>query len=121
MVSGECEEMVSGCTTGREEVLNTSDHRPVSIGMRIGSIKNNVVRKVYRGIKRWDKLDEGEMNNKYALLLATSLKDMHDMLMVQDLKLETLNGCIEALVDRLQYATRSIPTSKFKKNLKPYL
>ena len=120
MVSGECEAMVSGCTTGREEVLNPSDYRPVSIGMRIESIKNTVVRKVYRGIKRWDKLDEGEMNNKYALLLATSLKDMHDMLMVQDSKPEKLDGCIEALMERLQYTARSILTSRFKKNLKPY-
>ena len=120
MVPAECYSLVTDCFVGEDEILNTSDHRPVHARLNLCSVRSNVVNRVRKGVKRWDKLGVTERQSKYEVPLEKSLRSVISTLSAEDITPIALDNCIDAVVAKMELAARVVPTVKFKKHLKPY-
>ena len=120
MVSAVYSTLVIDCYVGEDEILNTSDHRPVHAELKVCSVKNNTVNRVYKGVKRWDKMGIDERKCKYEVPLSVGLEKVIDTLKRDDITPAALDGCIDAVVAEMDMAARAVPTVKFKKHLKPF-
>ena len=120
MVPAECYSLVTDCFVGEDEILNTSDHRPVHARLNLCSVRSNVVNRVRKGVKRWDKLGVTERQSKYEVPLEKSLRSVISTLSGEDITPIALDNCIDAVVAKMELAARVVPTVKFKKHLKPY-
>ena len=116
----EINDKVLRCKVLRDEALNTSDHRPIQIELASDSISNkaNVNRKI--GRKKWNKLSDGEILNKYTKPLEKSTLGLLSKLRGNDIDNDTLDECINTLVELMTKAAQSIPNARFRQHLKPY-
>ena len=120
LVPQEINSMVLGCKVLRDEALNTSDHRPIQIELLIDSIINNAKSSRKVGRKKWDKLSDTEIFNKYTKPLGKATQGLLSMLKDGDIDRDTLDDCISTLIDAMIKSAKNIPCARFRKHLKPY-
>ena len=114
---------VSEIVTEEEHPLNCSDHNPVRCKLKISSLRFN--HHSGRGDmcnKRWDKLGEVEMFKayRYTQPLIGPLNTLSLKLDSQTLSTEGLDDIMDSVVKILKCADKTIPSTKYRANLKPY-
>ena len=120
LVPREIEYKVQSCQVYVYDALNTSDQFPIQIVL---NIENFICDQPPRGaarIIRWDKLDEGQLQERYATPLNDSTRGLVNRLSQVGLNPDDLDACIDSFTERMTEASKGIPTSKFRKQIKPY-
>ena len=119
MVPHEMSGRVKVCKVLSNEVLNTSDHSPIQVTINVENFKSAPADKIGAGMKRWDKLNSGDIQAKYTDPLTGCTKHILDRLK-QAVNESDLDGCIDELTNKIHEAAKGIPTSRFRKHLKPF-
>ena len=119
MVPQEMVNRVYTCQVLSYDMLNTSDHRPIQIVIDIDKLTSNTVTKVRSGIKRWDRLDSQDVFVRYTEPLEVSTRHILYKLS-HPVSESDLDKCIDKLISKMHDAAKSIPTSRFRKQLKPF-
>ena len=111
---------VTACQVYRYDAINTSDHQPVQIVLNIEGLKRNTQNKQTTSIKRWDKLTNTQIQELYASPLNLNTRQLVATLSDPELTEHDLDQCIEDFVGKMKSASHKIPSSKFRKHIKPY-
>ena len=120
MVSPEVDDSVSGCKVLEDDVLNTSDHRPIQISLKVDHLKNERANTFSSKIRRWDKLDETSIYNRYTYPLERNTKELLERLSRDDLNENDLDLFIDTLASEMVRQSEEIPTSKYRPHVKPF-
>ena len=120
MVSPELSDRVRECEVLIDDALNTSDHRPVRAIINIEHLKNERGGNTNSKIKRWDKLDDNAIFNKYTFPLECSTRILADELNNDNINENDLDRYIDVLINKMLSASEGIPVSKFRPHIKPY-
>ena len=120
MVPPELTDRIISCRVIDYTVLNTSDHLPVQITLNVSHIKNHQKERINNRIKRWDKLGPEEIYTKYTQPLENSTEDLLRLLTHNDFGRDVLDDYINRLVDKMVLAADGIPTTIFRRHIKPY-
>ena len=116
----ELDDKVIKCKVLRDEVLNTSDHRPIQLELAVDKIVNRNKRGKLPGQKRWDKLSMDEIRDKYTKILDNTSHGLLIELRTNQISKDRLDECINTLIELLKKAASNIPSSRFRYHLKPY-
>ena len=122
MVSADLEGGVLSCSTSDDNVLNTSDHRAVRISLEVGKVSAGGRNAAGGRSIRWEKLTREEIQSKYTTPLEPDLLKVIGKLQGSEgtVDKDAIDKCIDEVVKCLNFRGKAIPTSKFKKNLRPY-
>ena len=122
MVSADLSHMVSSCHTSDDEALNTSDHNVVSITLEVENVRAAEDNARTNKRTRWDKLSPEDIKIKYTLPLESDLMGMIGRLTGEGISVSnsTIDDCFEEVVTALKSRSKVIPTTKFRRNLRPY-
>ena len=120
LIPGSLVNSIITCTTNVKEALNTSDHLPICIDINLGSLE-----KCYTEINppsklKWGKISEQDLFNKYTLPVSEKLYQLCDLIESHTPDGMFIDGCFETMCNILRQGEKCIPTSNFKKNLKPF-
>ena len=108
------------CLTLNEDVLNTSDHLPVKINIRIGSIPRGCTEGVLVDKIRWDKLDCESMQRRYRIPLEDAVKELTNQTIGVDPSPGLIDSTIDKLIKLIKTQDKQVPRTRFKKNLKSF-
>ena len=111
---------VQSCQVYGYDALNTSDHFPIQIVLNIENFICDQPPKGAARFIRWDKLDADQLQIRYATPLYDSTRGLVNKLGQVDLEAADLDACIDNFTESMIKASRSIPTSKFRKHIKPF-
>ena len=122
MVSADLADKVSSCLTSDDEALNTSDHRAVSISLQVENVRAKEGVQKASKLVRWDKLCQDDIQSKYTNHIEADLLDIIDKLQTDEVDIDnnTIDACFEEIITRLKVRSKVIPTSRYRKNLRPY-
>ena len=109
---------ITTCLTENEHPLNTSDHLPVLVEIRIKLMSGKVESNAPQRMLRWDKLGEEGIREIYEIPLAVRLDNIG--INTQNLDCEYIDQLFNKVVKAITEIGGNIPTSKFRKHLKPY-
>ena len=120
MVSADLEHEIISCRTSDDNALNTSDHRMVSMALNVGNVKR--VRGDPKGGKllRWDKLSNDEIREKYTVPLEFDLLPLIETMQKVEVDETMVDKCFDDMVRCVSKRGKAIPTSRFRKNIRPY-
>ena len=113
-------DIIVTCHTDPDHVLNTSDHYPIQVIMKLRSLPGCVDCPPAKKNIRWDKLRPDQVYEVYEGPLANMLRDLtiteHDDAIAPD----EIDLRFDKLVSVLHKAAARVPRSKYTPHLKPY-
>ena len=111
---------IKRCSVLENEALNTSDHYPVVSFMDIGSILRNFIEVKAKKRLRWDKISKDDIQKKYAEPIKYKLSEVVDSITKEVPTESDVDNLLDKIVNILRKTESVIPTSNFRKNLRPY-
>ena len=120
MVPAYFEDMIVKCHTGRNEALNTSDHLPIEMVIKVNTYPQSINIDSQSKRVRWDKCDLDFIASEYAIPIANKLDGVLRILSNPQVSNDVIDECMDIIIKTLNDATDKIPKSKFKSHLKPY-
>ena len=120
LVSADMEDDILTCHTSDDNVLNTSDHRVVSVTLNVENVRARAGDVKRGNIIRWEKLSQEDIRVKYTTPLEADLFGLIDVMCKVEIKREDVDKCFDDLIKCITLRSKAIPTSKFKKHLRPY-
>ena len=111
---------IKTCSTKPWEVLNTSDHNPVTIAINFGMVLRTTIKLKPSNRTRWDKLQKVDLARVYTMPITKKLNDIFNRASLIDPTEADIDNLLEELVNVLKKAEKVVPKTKFKRNLKPY-
>ena len=109
---------IVACHTISDNALNTSDHFPVSLVLKVCDLPGYIDCQKGRSSLRWDKIDRASMYDSYEKPLGDLIDDMrarYDVRAQEDIDL-----LFDSLVICIHQAAQGIPRSKYVSHLKPF-
>ena len=121
LVPDDMRDRVVKCSVSDNSALDTSDHRAVSMTLRMSALRSFVVSgTISPKIRRWDKCTDKEIFEKYTLLHQESLDSIISSLSKESIVPEDLDSAIDAVVKAMKDAAVTIPVSSFRRHIRPY-
>ena len=119
MVPRDLINQVTECTVLSEDVLNCSDHLPISICINVGELLPTTVKGTQIKLPKWNKVSDTDLKAIYTDIVD---KKMFNILTFsrQIKSTEDIDNAIEKIVLTLTEASKAIPTSCYRPNLKPF-
>ena len=110
---------ISSTEVLNDEIMNTSDHRPVRLVLHLdGSVSGSFNIKSEGKIK-WSKINRGNNNNEYREYTLLHLQPILDSL-TGEMNDFAIDVSFEEVTKVLTMADKLVPRSKYKANIKPY-
>ena len=103
-----------------DNILNTSDHYPVSVTLNVECVKAVNVKDESQGRIRWDKLTRHEIQVKYEFPLIPKFTESLELLQRPDINERQIDYIFEEITKQLLKTSATLPRSKFRKHLKPF-
>ena len=105
---------------GSYDPLNCSDHAPVYAHLKIHAMECNYNNRPVTSRKKWDKLSPSDIFEKYTLPVSYRLREVEHLL-INTITCDTdLDRAIEMIISILTEASSAIPSTRYRKHLKPY-
>ena len=108
------------CNVLQDEIMNTSDHRPVQMILEIQCSDNtNTAVRPTPSIK-WNRIKQDVIRERYTNVLkdfAIRCKNNNELLTLDEVQLD---NCIDELVSNMVTASDTLPKSKYRQHIKPY-
>ena len=114
------ESKIRACHTGRDEASNTSDHLPIESTINVGTLPRSIEVKMGPKRLKWEKCDTAFLVENYQIPIQHDLMAVQELLGDPNISNESVDLCIDAIINTLHDTARVIPTAKFVKHLKPY-
>ena len=111
---------VTSCRVHERDVLNTSDHLPVSASIGIAGLTSQVVNPTGQGRIKWNKLNAHDKVTRYQRKLETHLRLIKDSFNDSDGSTANIDLAFDRLTNTIQQISKSLPRTKYMKHLKPY-
>ena len=108
------------CQTSDDHALNTSDHRVVNVTLNVENLRSAVGGTKKGKIIRWEKLSQEDIRVKYSDPLRPDLLSLVANMQGSEVNQEDIEKCFDELIKCVTNRGTAIPTSKFRKNLRPY-
>ena len=110
---------VRKCRVMGDENLNCSDHNPVSVEIDFDSLMPTTKEIKPIKVPKWDRVSESDMEALYTKVVEREMQDVLTFIgMITNPK--GIDDAIEMIVDVLMTASKIIPTSCYRPNLKPF-
>ena len=107
------------CVTLGDDVLNCSNHNPIMTTINVGILLPTTVAGNNNKIPRWNKVSPEDIYMIYTKSVDQYMQDILTFVgMIQTP--EGIDEALDLIVRALTTASDSIPTSKFRPNLKPF-
>ena len=113
------EGVIVSCNTSDNDPLNNSDHEVVSMTLNLTMLKSRHSSPVRPKIKFWNKLTHDQIQVKYSTPVENMLLLYVEPIMLQDGAID-IDNVFSIIVNILTTCDKSIPTSRFRSNKKPY-
>ena len=103
-----------------DEILNTSDHRPVEITLDLKDLipKSFDIQK--EGKLKWSKINPMNFDNPYRVETENGLNIVLNNLQGRFISNDILDSAFERVTKVLKDADKNVPRSNFKQNIKPF-
>ena len=112
---------VVSCFTGSNPGLNTSDHLPVEMCLRVDLLPRTIEIQGNAHRLRWDKLNADQMAETYQHNLDLKLVGiMGNFERLDEITPDLIDGTLDEVIQAIHGVAKLIPKSKFVKHLKPY-
>ena len=110
---------VKYCAVLEEEILNCSDHYCVIAEVEVGNLLPTTTNSKHARLPKWNKMSREDIQRTYTSVVQ---KDMQDVLTYvgQIRSSLQIDHAIEKVIGVLTNASKVVPTSKFRPNLKPF-
>ena len=119
MTPAELIDHVAGCEVLKEECLNCSDHNPIILNLRIDTLVPTTVESNPVRMPKWHKVSNADMVTLYTNVVERDLQDVLTFV-GQITAPDEIDDAFSRIVSTLKSASRAIPTSKYRPNLKPF-
>ena len=103
-----------------DDSLNTSDHSPVSISLKMDGEKISQPSIEIPGRVRWDKLSQADVQSRYANPLIPKLEGCLARLQMPFITEKRIDEIFDEVTFHLRDASKNLPKTKFRKHLKPF-
>ena len=121
LIPGELLCQVENSKVFPEEILNCSDHNPIVASINIGALLPTTVEVKPSRIPKWNKLSGDDIKNVYTNVVEREMADVLTLTYVGQIQSPGgIDSAMEKIVQVLTNASKTIPTNKFRPNLKPY-
>ena len=114
------EDAILTCKVLGEEALNTSDHFPICMSIRMNRLPCKIDINNKKQRIKWDKWDDFTMNSEYRIPLSRLLADLNDRIFVSPCEPNELDNFFDELIMILHKSAEVLPRCKFANHLKPY-
>ena len=111
---------VTECIVLEWNVLNTSDHVPVSALLHINGQKSEQGEVAPFCAIRWDKLSVDEIRERYEDPLTPEIDMLVRNFLGSNLSEELLDTTFDEITNSLLKASANLPRSRYRKHMKPY-
>ena len=108
------------CLVTENDPLNASDHEAVSVELDLKVLKNRAPTVLNKRLPRWDKLTHKQIIKRYSKPLSDELSLSIDPLLIGAVSNEDIDLILEKICSILLKHDKNVPTSKFRKNQKPF-
>ena len=109
------------CHVGRNRTLNTSDHQPVEVVLRIPLMPHSMHTDSLPDRIQWNKLKNQDLLNRFQGIFLEETIEVEEVLNGRNIpNSQLIDHAFDSIVKALHTATEIVPRCKFKKNLKPY-
>ena len=120
LVPKDCQSSIKKCHTRDFEVLNTSDHRPVTLRVDLHKILRTTIEIETKKSLKWDKLSPDQLQVKYTAPVNSKLQELFNNMCLLVPTSELIDEIFDRVIQILREGELKIPVSKFKRNLKPF-
>ena len=110
---------INSCKVMDDECLNCSDHKSLIMSLAVGDLLPTTADVKTPRITRWNKISAEDIRKSYTNVVN---KEMEDILTFVGMitKPTQIDEALSMIVNVLVRASKALPTSKFRPNLKPY-
>ena len=119
MIPSDSLDQVTGCSVLEDNILNCSDHYPVFMDFAIGRLLPTTVKSQSLNMPKWNKVSITDLKTLYTNKVDSEMTYILNFVRQVDSK-NGIDKAIEMVVSTLLTAGKSIPSSKFRPNLKPF-
>ena len=112
-------ENITKCRVLHEDPLNCSDHNAIIISLAVGELLPTTVNVIPPRVTRWNKISSEDINAVYTKRVNEKMEDILTFVGQIDNPLQ-IDEAFEMVVDVLMCASKALPASKFRPNLKPF-
>ena len=119
MVPRDLLNQVKDCRVLGEDVLNNSDHSPVLMCMNVGELLPTAIKAIQSKIPKWNKVSEVDLKALYTSVVDEKMQNI--LTFSGQIKSQgDIDIAIEKITLTLTEASKAIPTSCYRPNLKPF-
>ena len=111
---------VVSCLVSDNHPLNASDHESVQITLKVETIRSFATKVLKGRVIQWSKLSEDDIVRVYTSIVEDKLSVLIGTLPNAKLSGEYIDTLFDQIIDILTKAANNIPTTKPRKNSKPF-
>ena len=120
MIPRHLREEVAVCHTHDYEPLNTSDHVPITMSIRMDDIPCGAIAGVQHSKLRWDKLSPEVRVHRYQAPLDASMGEMLIRFRYVRPSKQLIDDTLQGMIELIKHHEKAIPRSRFRANIKSY-